>query len=84
MIQERKIVCPIILLMRWLNNQTSYLSHNKSLDGVNLKVMEESSKFEKLKINSLDQIVKGKRFGQLISDIVVNMLNFLLDRKLEF
>lgn len=70
--------------MRWLNNQTSYLSHNKSLDGVNLKVMEESSKFEKLKINSLDQIVKGKRFGQLISDIVVNMLNFLLDRKLEF
>ena len=46
--------------------------------------MEESSKFEKLKINSLDQIVKGKRFGQLISDIVVNMLNFLLDRKLEF
>ena len=70
--------------MRWLNNQTSYLSHNKSLDGVNLKVMEESSKFEKLKINSLDQIVKGKRFGQLISDIVVHMLNFLLDRKLEF
>lgn len=70
--------------MRWLNNQTSYLSHNKSHDGVNLKVMEESSKFEKLKINSLDQIVKGKRFGQLISDIVVNMLNFLLDRKLEF
>lgn len=70
--------------MRWLNNQTSYLSHNKSYDGINLKVMEESSKFEKLKINSLDQIVKGKRFGQLISDIVVNMLNFLLDRKLEF
>ena len=68
--------------MRWLNNQTSYLSHNKSYDGINLKVMEESSKFEKLKINSLDQIVKGKRFGQLISDIVVNMLNFLLDRKL--
>jgi len=41
-------------------------------------MVEGSSIFEKLKIDSFGQIVKGKGFGQLNNEIVVNMWNFYL------
>lgn len=42
------------------------------------KICGGKFKFEKLKIDYLGQIVKGKSFGQLINDSVINICNFCL------